>query len=105
MPFFHTPGEGLCGSAAQRGLHTTHSPARALWECTPARALHKKKIHNPARALWKRCTPARALHPCTPARALHAPSMKLAMDGSVWVALLATRILATGNGPAVAGHA
>ncbi len=85
-----------------------HPRRGALWKCTPARALHNTphpgegnaEAATPRRGLCgRRCTPARALHLCTPARALHAPSMKLAMDGSVWVVILATRYWPRGLDP------
>lgn len=43
--------------------------------------------------------PGGALHLCTPGWALHAPSMKLAMDGSVWFAILAAGYWSRGLDP------
>jgi len=71
-------------SAAQRGL------------CTCARQQRQRTGLNPhpsEGSVEKWCALARAPHLCTPARALHAPSMWLAMGGSVWQ----LQILATGS--------
>lgn len=61
--------------------------------CTPLKNPHPwramRKRPHPWRALWQKVYPGGALHLCTPGWALHAPSMKLAMDGSVWFAILA----------------
>jgi len=78
------PGEGSVASATQRGL------------CTCARQRRQRTGLNPhpsEGSVEEWCALARAPHLCTPARALHAPSMWLAMGGSVW----RPQILATGS--------